>query len=512
MSRDTFSALALTQIFVLWIRSITPLSVFYCVAWILNYLPKHWAAKLLGLYALAETCFYFLVFLPRNRALQQDAIHPDTDRESRQELVRKCIENIPNPERFISLWNRGTPPSQVHRENFKEWLCWAYFNKSTWDDHEDEELNNYVQKFETLLGYLLPEGRDPSKSLRVSLDPGNIYHRPLVYYVLGIGGADLVTYLFMRYHGYQHYALSRWCLSFPFRPQTIFSQHRSTAKHLSYWYRPHTSKDSLPIMYIHGIGILYTYMRLFGELSRALDADSLTQTNGSTGVIVFEVLPISLRMTHPALLKSALCAEILSVLDRHKWDKFVLMATSFSSVISSQMLHDTLLAPRIGPIIFTDPVPFLLHLPDITYNFTQRKPKTACQLQLYYFASRDMGAAHTLGRRFFWNESILWKENILGQGRRVSVILCEKDIVVDTTAVGHYLTRSDGVRATDDWECDDDSWKRRGWEGGELDVLWMDGLHHAELLNTKRDRQILIDIALNYATGAEEPIRERGNL
>ncbi|KAL3466527.1 hypothetical protein BJX64DRAFT_250229 [Aspergillus heterothallicus] len=511
MIRDTYGALVFTHIFVLWFRCVTPLSALYCVAWILDYPPKHWASTVLGIYALTETSFYFLIFLPRRRLLQKDVVHPNTDRKSRQELVRRSVETIPDAERFISLWNRGTHPSRIHRENFKDWLCWAYFNKRTWNDNEEDELNEYVREFEKLLGYKLLEGRGSSKPLRVSLDPVIIYHRPLLYYIFGVGGADLVAYIFMRYHGYQHYALSRWCLSIPMRPQTVFSQHRSTAKHLSYWYRPHTSHDSLPIVYFHGIGILYTYMRFFGELSQTLDADSHTRASGSTGIIVFDILPISFRMTHPALLKDKLCAEILSVLNRHKWDKFVLMATSFGSVISSQMLHDKLLAPRIGPIIFTDPVPFLLHLPDITYNFTQRKPKTASQLQLYYFASRDMGAAHTLCRRFFWNESILWKDKIVGKGRRVSVVLCERDIVIDTNAVGRYLTRKDGVRAVDDCDRKDENWKRRAWEGGELDVVWMDGLNHAELFDTKRDRKILIDITLDYSRGTRSQIRSRGD-
>lgn len=184
MIRDTFGALVFTNIFVLWFRCVTPLSALYCVVWILDYPPKNWGSTVLGIYALTETLFYFLVFLPRSRLLQHGVAHPDTDRKTRRELVRRSIETIPDPEQFISLWNRGTHPRRIHRENFKEWLCWAYFNKCTWDDNDEEELDEYVREFEGLLGYKLLEGRGSSKPLRVSVDPVNIYHRPLLYYIV----------------------------------------------------------------------------------------------------------------------------------------------------------------------------------------------------------------------------------------------------------------------------------------------------------------------------------------
>ena len=103
-------------------------------------------------------------------------------------------------------------------------------------------------------------------------------------------------------------------------------------------------------------------------------------------------------MTHSALPKEEMCAEILSILENHGWEKFVLMANSYGTIISTQLLHDIVIVPRIGPIILIDPVNWLLHLPEMAYNFTRRQPQTASEYQLYYFASMDMGAAHKLAR------------------------------------------------------------------------------------------------------------------
>ena len=51
-----------------------------------------------------------------------------------------------------------------------------------------------------------------------------------------------------------------------------------------------------------------------------------------------------------------------------------------------------------------------------------------------------MGVSHTLFRRFYWADNILWKKDILNHC--VTVALVGKDLIVDTKAVGGYLTRA----------------------------------------------------------------------
>jgi len=343
------------------------------------------------------------------------------------------------------------------------------------------------------------------KTLRFSLDPVNISHKPLLFYVLGVGGADVYAALIMWYHGYQHYATKQWFASFPFRPQTILSPYKSPAKHISYWYRPHTSKTKLPILYIHGIGILHTYGDFFAELANALNHESSPE-DGQIGIIVLEILPISFRMTHAALSAADMRSEIRSILDQHSWSRFGLMANSYGTIISAQMLRDPSLNARISDVIFIDPVSFLLHLPDMTYNFTRRPPKSASEHQMYYFASTDMGAAHTLARRFCWPDNILWKEDL--KGRRWTIMLSELDIIVAADAIGQYLTRPKGVKALED-KRDGSTWKTTKWTGGPLDVMWLKGLNHAEVFDTKRDRKMVIDIALSYSEGESRNVADR---
>ena len=309
---------------------------------------------------------------------------------------------------------------------------------------------------------------------------------------MGIAGSDIISFGYMNVHGYTFFPLRRWFTSIPSRPWTVCSKARSPASHLSYWYRPHTSKIRLPILYIHGIGVLHTYLQFFAELKQTADAES---TDGSVGVIVLDLMPISFRMTHTALSANGMCGEIMSILDLHGWDKFTLLANSFGTAISACLLKDQKISPRIGNVVFIDPVVFLLHLPDMTHNFTRRKPTSASEYQLWYFACTDIGAAHTLARRFSWSEHIMWKEDLIG--RQWTIFLSEKDIIVDAENLGRYLTRKPGIKAIEDKRSHE--WKSDlGWISDNLNVILLPGLNHAESFDFKETRAMIIATALEY--------------
>lgn len=464
--------------------------------------------RALELWLLAETFFYLLVYLPMSIGVHGPAMRlAVTTRAERHDLFKKCIDTITDPVRYISLWHRGAPIESIGRENVKEWICWAFMNKSDWDSDEDAELDVYVDSLEELFpdDLKFKGGRDAGvKTLRFSLDNVNLTHKPLLFYVLGVGAADIYAALVMWYNGYQHHATKQWFASFPFRPQTLISAHRSSAKHTSYWYRPHTSKTKLPILYIHGIGILHTYGDFFAELASRIDQES--DQDGQIGIIVLEILPISFRITHAALDPKDMRAEIQSILDQQRWSRFVLMANSYGTVISAQLLRSQAFNAHIADVVLIDPVAFLLHLPDMAYNFTRRPPQSASEHQLYYFASTDVGAAHTLARRFSWTDNIMWKEDL--KGRRWTILLSEIDIIVAADTIGKYLTRPDGVMAMEDDRADRE-WKATTWTGGELDVIWLEGLNHAEIFDTERDRKMVIDIAMNYSKGQSIAFQER---
>jgi len=295
----------------------------------------------------------------------------------------------------------------------------------------------------------------------------------------------------MLWHSFHFHrlALKRFFTVFPFRPLSLLTTHKSPAKTLTYWHRPHTSKTRLPVLFIHGIGIgLYPYVNFLAQVNHTNDENT---ADGDIGIIAIEIMPISFRITHAALEKNEMCNEILKILKTHGWEKVVLVSHSYGSVISTHLLQNSATSPLIGPLFLIDPVAFLLHLPDVAYNFTCRKPRRANEHQLHYFASMDMGVAHTLGRRFFWSDNIIWKSDI--KDRRTTVVLSGQDLIVDTETVGRYLV-ADGS----DTEVEE-NWKDRTWKGIGLDVLWFDDLDHAQVFDSNANCEILVKVVRGYS-------------
>lgn len=55
----------------------------------------------------------------------------------------------------------------------------------------------------------------------------------------------------------------------------------------------------------------------------------------SVGIIAVEIMPISFRITSPALRKDQMCAEIDRILHVHGWDRFVLVSHSYALISPS---------------------------------------------------------------------------------------------------------------------------------------------------------------------------------
>jgi pimeloyl-ACP methyl ester carboxylesterase len=217
-----------------------------------------------------------------------------------------------------------------------------------------------------------------------------------------------LTYIRLLSLGFTFYrpAFSRFLQLFPFRFQALLATNQSPAENLTYWYRPHTSNTKLPILFIHGIGIgLYPYVNLLKDLNSTHGLES-ADPNDQVGIIALEIMPVAFRITNAALSKTEMCTQIKQILDHHGWSKIVLVSHSYGTVVSTHLLKTPSTAQLIGPIVLIDPVSILLHLPDVAYNFTRRKPERANEHQLYYFASMDCSVSNTLSRHFFWSETM----------------------------------------------------------------------------------------------------------
>ncbi|BCS23582.1 uncharacterized protein APUU_40026S [Aspergillus puulaauensis] len=498
------------RICILFLHNIAPISILYSTQLLLvqfvhlpNYL-EHLPYPI-QIWLTTEAIFLITFIIPLKYNLHHSTIcHRPLSAEGREKLFRRCIASVPNLEKYLSRWLLVSEAEYIKRDNVKDFVRWAFFRpdyKHKWDQHDEVEVEAYTTEIEKLIGQKLAPGRIDLKGLGQLLHETTGSHRSLLWYTC-VFVVDTVTYCKMLYNGFHFHrsSLSRFFNIFPIRPLTLFTAYQSPAQHLTYWHRQHTSTKRLPVLFIHGIGVgLYPYMNFLQELNSELETGA--NNDGEVGIIALEIMPISSRITHPALERHVMIREILQIVQYHRWSRFVLVSHSYGSIIAAHLLKSDLFDTLIGPMVFIDPVAFLLHLPDVTYNFTVRQPARANEYLLWYFGSKDIGVAHTLSRRFSWIDNIIWRENLRikgeknQEGRNVTVALSGKDAIVATETVAQYLVGSLSDRPSTR------GWKNKSWIGYGLELLWYEQLDHAQIFSFKDTRWPVIR-AISVYSGA----------
>jgi hypothetical protein len=91
----------------------------------------------------------------------------------------------------------------------------------------------------------------------------------------------------------------------------------------------------------------------------ASDLKPVGRDHAEVGIIALEIMPVSSRITHPALERDVMVCEIRAIVKHHGWSRFILVSHSYGSIISIHLLKSPLTAPLIGPVVLVDPVSFL---------------------------------------------------------------------------------------------------------------------------------------------------------
>lgn len=446
-----------------------------------------------------EALFYAYFWQPYQERLKLPAAHPDPlSRRERQEMFDKCLANIPSLESYLRGWFLGADLNDIRRDNLREFLLWAFFDKDETEVREhaqaiEKEIDGYISEVENRLDKNLGHGRGPAKSLRLTVDVAETAYRGVLWYTVMLL-VDQLTHLFLAWHGFQYHAPSPAVGGriFPPRPQNLMARRHSPAPDLSYWLQPHEcGTDTLPVVFFHGIGVgLLSYARFLVEIHGAKN-----RSGNGVGVLAIEVLPISFRLTDPPLGRSAFVRQVVTILDHHGWNNFALVSHSYGSVLTTHILSAPAMQHRVSSAVLIDPVSIMLHLPGVAYNFTRRVPTEANEWQLWYFASTDPGVAHCLSRHFFWRQNIIWKDQLVNRPaggsvrgtRRVAVCLSGRDLIVDTAAVTQYLAAEGRNRG-----CAGDS-------STGIEVALFPDLDHAQVFDDPASFDRLIRLVKAYS-------------
>jgi hypothetical protein len=142
---------------------------------------------------ISETLFHLFVYIPSSCYLQRGAIHhPRLPSEERYELFDLCNENIFNPEEYLHKWFLGAGLQDMKRENVKEFYLWGYFNRGGPPGDDNEELEEYANATEELLGVSIEEGWGKAKSFRLTIDKVWVDHRSLTFYLVRLYAESIV--------------------------------------------------------------------------------------------------------------------------------------------------------------------------------------------------------------------------------------------------------------------------------------------------------------------------------
>ncbi|CAK4030328.1 hypothetical protein AC579_4856 [Lecanosticta acicola] len=463
--------------------------------------------------------FFYLYFLGYARYIQCEAVHPPKrTREERLALFSKVRSEIYDPVSFLSGWFRGSRIEDIGRKEMERFVDWAFWDgraSEAGEEGDAAEIEEYIQKIEKMMPGPFPEGDGRAKSLRLTLDPIEIEARSLFWYGL-IMLADTIALGLLMAKDFEYYRRSIRDVAsvFPPRPAAFCTRNVSSVPDYSYFLRKHTSKTRLPIVYIHGIGIgLLPHIGFLEEVHNALNAGA--GKDDQVGILAIEVLQVSFRLTSSMPRRAEFLSQMTTMIDQHfGTGRFVLAAHSYGSVLSTHIMNDAQLSLRISGTLLVDPVSILLHMPDVAYNFTVRTPVRANEWELWYFASKDPQIAHTLGRHFFWSESVLWRDQIdhlvENHNMRLTASLSSDDLIVNTKAVRSYLTDGDlpepvvveditGQKQMQlQTHTKDYQQQNSKWRGAGVEVLWWPGYDHAGVFDKQEDRAKLVDVLVEY--------------
>jgi hypothetical protein len=79
-------------------------------------------------------------------------------------------------------WFLDADPEEIKWENVKDFFRWGFLNTAEEHTAHDEELDMYVEGVEQLIGRKLEPGRGKAKCIRLTIDPVEMTHRPIIWY------------------------------------------------------------------------------------------------------------------------------------------------------------------------------------------------------------------------------------------------------------------------------------------------------------------------------------------
>jgi hypothetical protein len=169
------------------LHCVAPLSVLYCVVITIDSATLFRMRPEIELWLIAEALFWTCFYFPYRWYLQHAATHPPPrSKEERRKLVDCVKAELTDPEQYIRGWIKGAEAENIRRKGVKEWLTWAFFDRDCEERRDEDEIEGYTLEIERMLRKDSRPGNGTAKSLRLTIDPVDMLHRSLLWYLVGI--------------------------------------------------------------------------------------------------------------------------------------------------------------------------------------------------------------------------------------------------------------------------------------------------------------------------------------
>lgn len=371
--------------------------------------------------------------------------------------------------------------SWLRRGNVEEWIAHYWFRGATPEEllkerpREHQELRRLVDLVLEPAGLLsLPDGQNPRVwTHRVFTDPLPVLHRPLLVYAGTSLLCPLLTLQVMKWLGFTRERVGGLC----------------------YWFRPrrnnvHPTVDlsaprQTPLVFVHGLGVgLVPYYLLIFRLSRRHSGDLYVPEFPFLAMAPWESVPSAREVV----------AQLQDMLAAHGHTAAHFAGHSFGCVVigwvmkmsSSSVMYTTLM----------EPAQFLMIKAEALTQVLFGTPKTCYEMLVRYFAFRELFTVNLLCRNFFWEQSIMWPEDLhvptivqlagddhIVQSRFVRRLI-EHEKVARKERRRHRKPRMLVSGSSTDVRLDTLQQAASTQKAGAelLDILWCDGFFHGQIL------------------------------
>ena len=376
-------------------------------------------------WALAEVCSRSYAFVVDDVGGKETVPPP---LKNTRLLWRRCLEHCDDVVSYVEGWFYGAAFDSLTRGDVEAWLSGNVFGDAPSDHRQKRQLQWMVERLEERADHVFPEGDATKEYMCAQQASAPAKHHPLLVYAI-VDAAKNAQFLALKKRGFKRYSTGS----------------------STYWRREADEpiKGATPLIFAHGIGIGFLpYHNLINDLVDGCESDGAP-------MYLLELPALALTRFGRELPSPTELGEAASrMLTAHDDPAACWLGHSFGTVAITYALK---YAPQtVASCALIEPVCFHLHLPDVSRGFLFKET----QDPILDILRTDPAISFSLRKRFWWQEAVLWVEDL--KGRKCDVFLSSKDDIVPSASVVEYLKDTDvgvhnlGERGHGTWQYDAD--------------------------------------------------------